>query len=95
MTKRGYAYILASNRNGTLYIGATSDIIRRIDQHKQKVVEGFTKKYDVSKLVWYESHDTIESASFREKQMKKWNRLWKLREIEEMNPEWNDLSEDF
>ena len=64
-------------------------------EHKQKVVEGFTKKYGVSKLVWYEIHDTIESAIEREKQMKKWKRLWKLREIEEMNPEWRDLSDEF
>jgi putative endonuclease len=95
MTKQGYVYILASNRNGTLYIGVTSDLVRRIDEHKGKVTEGFTKKYGVTKLVWYEMHDTVESAILREKQMKKWNRLWKLREIEELNPVWRDLSDDF
>ena len=95
MKKGGYVYILANDRNGTIYIGVTSDLVRRITEHKQKVVEGFTKKYDVSKLVWYEVHDTIESAIEREKLMKKWKRLWKLGEIEEMNPEWWDLSNEF
>ncbi len=95
MVKGGYVYILASDRNGTLYIGVTSDLIRRIDEHKDKVVEGFTKKYGVSKLVWFEEHDTVESAILREKQMKKWNRLWKLREKEELNPYWKDLSDEF
>ncbi|HMS30960.1 MAG TPA: GIY-YIG nuclease family protein [Candidatus Saccharibacteria bacterium] len=95
MKKGGYVYILANDRNGTIYIGVTSHLVRRITEHKQKVVEGFTKKYGVSKLVWYEIHDTIESAIEREKQMKKWKRLWKLREIEEMNPEWRDLSDEF
>jgi putative endonuclease len=95
MKKIGYVYILASDRNGTLYIGVTSNLIKRIDQHKQKEVDGFTMKYSISKLVWYEQHDTIESAILREKQMKKWKRLWKLREIEEMNSGWEDLSDDF
>lgn len=94
MTKRGYVYILASNRNGTLYIGVTSDLVKRIDQHKQKTVEGFTKDYNVTKLVWYMVCDDIESAIISEKQMKKWNRLCKLREIEELNPEWRDLSDN-
>ena len=95
MAKRGYVYILASGHNGTLYIGVTSNLVKRIDQHKQKVIEGFTKDYNVTRLVWYEIHDTIESAILREKQMKKWKRLWKLRKIEELNPEWKDLSDDF
>lgn len=95
MTKRGYVYILASNRNGTLYVGVTSDLVRRIDQHKQKVVEGFTKDYNVTRSVWYQVCDDIESAIIREKQMKRWKRLWKLREIEELNPDWRDLSNDF
>ena len=86
MTKRGYVYILASTRNGTLYTGVTSDLVRRIDEHKKKVVDGFTKDYGVTRLVWYQTCDTIESAILREKQMKKWKRLWKLREIEELNP---------
>ena len=95
MNKRGYVYILASDRNGTLYIGVTSDLIKRIGQHKQKAVEGFTKDYNVTKLVWYLVCDDIESAIIREKHIKRWNRLWKLREIEELNPEWKDLSVDF
>jgi putative endonuclease len=95
MNKRGYVYILASNQNGTLYIGVTSDLVKRIDQHKQKTIEGFTKDYNVTRLVWYLVCDDIESAILREKQMKKWNRLWKLRVIEELNPEWNDLADEF
>ena len=95
MNKGGYVYILASNRNGTLYIGVTSDLIRRITEHKQKLTAGFTKDYNVTKLIWYETHDTIESAIYREKQMKKWKRLWKLREIEELNPDWKDLADEF
>ena len=95
MRKNGYVYIHASKKNGTLYIGVTSDLIKRIAQHKLKSVEGFTKQYAVDTLVWYEAHDTIESAILREKQIKKWKRLWKIREIEELNPEWRDLSDDF
>jgi putative endonuclease len=95
MNKQGYVYILASNQNGTLYIGVTSDLVKRIDQHKQKTIEGFTKDYNVTRLVWYLVCDDIESAILREKQMKKWNRLWKLRVIEELNPEWNDLADEF
>lgn len=73
----------------------TSDLVRRIDQHKMKTIEGFTKDYGVTKLVWYQVCDDIESAILCEKQMKKWKRLWKLREIEEFNPQWRDLSDDF
>lgn len=85
---------MASGRNGTLYIGVTSDLIKRIYEHKQGFVDGFTKDHDVKMLVYYEIHDSIEDAILREKQMKKWNRLWKLRVIEEMNPEWKDLYND-
>ena len=92
--KGGYVYILASKRNGTLYIGVTSDIVRRVWEHKESLVAGFTKKYDIKSLVWHESHDTIESAILREKQLKKWERTWKLRLIEKENPEWRDLYED-
>ena len=95
MVKGGYVYILASDRNGTLYIGVTSDLSRRIDEHKKKLVDGFTKDYGVTQLVWYETHDTIEFAILRDKQMKKWKRLWKLREIEEKNPNWKDLADKF
>ncbi|HMS31200.1 MAG TPA: GIY-YIG nuclease family protein [Candidatus Saccharibacteria bacterium] len=95
MKKGGYVYILASDRNGTLYVGVTSNLVKRVGEHKEKVVEGFTKMYGVSKLVWYEEHETIESAILRERQLKKWDRLWKLREIEDTNPDWIDLSVEF
>jgi len=83
-------YILASERNGTLYIGATSDLVKRVWQHKNDFVEGFTKRYDVHRLVWYELHETMESAITREKALKNWKRSWKLRLIEASNPEWLD-----
>ena len=91
--KQPAVYILASQRNGTLYIGVTSDLVQRVWQHKNDVVEGFTKEYGVHMLVWYELHEDMESAIIREKRLKKWNRSWKLRLIEEMNPDWNDLYE--
>lgn len=84
-------YILASQRNGTLYIGVTSNLAQRIYQHKAHLAQGFTERYDVSRLVWYELHETMKSAITREKQLKKWNRQWKLRLIEENNPTWRDL----
>jgi len=84
-------YILASKRNGTLYIGVTSDPIKRIWEHKNNVVEGFTKEHNVHLLVWYELHESMESAIRREKALKEWKRAWKLRLIEGENPEWNDL----
>jgi len=87
-------YILASKRNGTLYIGVTSGLAKRIGEHKNKFVEGFTKRYDVEKLVYYEAHDSAEAAIQREKQLKKWNRAWKLHLIEGMNPEWRDLYDE-
>jgi len=87
-------YILASDRNGTLYTGVTSDLARRIWEHKNGSKEGFTKRYDVHSLVWYEQHETMESAITREKTIKKWERAWKLRLIEESNPEWRDLYPD-
>jgi putative endonuclease len=89
--KQPAVYILASQRNGTLYIGVTSDLVQRVWQHKDDVVEGFTKKYAVHSLVYYELHDDMENAILREKRIKKWNRAWKLRLIEEKNPDWNDL----
>ena len=84
-----YVYILASKRNGTLYI--TGNLIKRIYEHKNNLVEGFTKKYKIHLLVYYESTNDVRSALSREKQLKKWNRRWKLRIIEEFNPEWKDL----
>ena len=91
MEKHFYVYILASDRNGTLYNGVTSNLIQRIWQYREKQVEGFSKKYNVQKLVWFEQHENAESAIAREKQIKKWNRDWKIRLIEETNPYWNDL----
>ncbi|MBI4764504.1 MAG: GIY-YIG nuclease family protein [Deltaproteobacteria bacterium] len=84
-------YILASQRNGTLYIGVTSDLVKRVWQHRNNLIEGFTKRYGVHILVWYESHETLESAITREKNIKKWNREWKLSLIEKSNPLWQDL----
>jgi putative endonuclease len=89
--KQPTVYILASQRNGTLYIGVTSDLVQRVWQHKNDLVEGFTNKYGVHSLVYFELHDDMENAILREKRLKKWNRAWKLRLIEEKNPEWNDL----
>jgi len=89
--KEYFIYILASGKNGTLYIGVTSDLKRRIWQHKNKLAKGFTQKYSVDKLVWFERTSDINSAITREKQIKKWNRAWKLGLIEENNPAWKDL----
>ena len=88
-------YILASGRNGTLYIGVTSSLEDRVSLHKQDLVEGFTKRYGVHHLVYYEMHATMPEAIRREKQLKKWNRAWKIRLIEQMNPEWVDLFDEF
>ena len=89
--KQPAVYILASRYQGTLYIGVTSDLVARTWQHRSHVVDGFTKRYDATRLVWYEQHDSMESAILREKQLKKWNRAWKIRLIETMNPPWKDL----
>lgn len=91
MSKLPCVYLLASKRNGTLYVGVTSDLIKRIWEHKNHVVEGFTKKYGVELLVWYEVHETMDSAIRREKAIKEWKRAWKLRLIEKSNPKWVDL----
>ena len=91
MNKRPAVYILASKRNGTLYIGVTSDLVKRVWEHKNNVVEGFTKRYGVHQLVWYDLHENMESAIKREKQLKEWNRQWKLELIEDTNPNWQDL----
>jgi putative endonuclease len=87
-------YILASRRNGTLYIGVTSDLAQRVSLHRQDLIEGFTKKYRVHRLVYYEMHTTMDAAILREKQLKEWRRLWKIRLIESMNPEWVDLFDE-
>jgi putative endonuclease len=91
MTKKPSVYILASKRNGTLYIGVTSDLAKRVWRHKMDAVEGFSKKYKVHILVYYELHQTMRAAILREKQLKKWNRKWKIKLIEEENPDWHDL----
>ena len=91
MEKRGYVYIMASGRNGTLYIGVTSDLVKRVWEHRNGVVPGFTRKHGCKLLVWYEAHDGLQEARLREVQMKKWKRLWKLSTIEQRNPEWQDL----
>ncbi|WP_326860041.1 GIY-YIG nuclease family protein [Noviherbaspirillum sp.] len=90
-----YVYILASQRNGTLYIGVTRDLVKRTWQHKSDIVESFTSRYAVHLLVWYEVHASIGAAITREKQLKKWNRDWKLRLIEETNPTWQDRYYEF
>lgn len=86
-------YIMASDRNGTLYVGVTSNVLGRVWQHKNKVVPGFTSEHNVNRLVYCETHDNFQSAVRREKQVKKWNRKWKLELIESTNPEWADLSD--
>ena len=92
--KNYYVYILSNKRNGTLYVGVTSDLVKRIYEHKNDLSEGFSKKYQTHTLVYYERHQSIEEAILREKQIKKWNRSWKIRLIEETNPEWTDLYQD-
>ena len=91
MEKQYYVYILASKKNGTLYIGVTNNLLRRVYEHKNDSIDGFTRKYGVHKLVYYEIADDIESAIIREKRLKKWKREWKIEMIEKCNPEWNDL----
>ena len=88
-----YVYILASRRNGTLYIGMTDNLIQRVWMHRNNVVPGFTKAYGVKMLVWHEQHETRAEALTRERQMKRWNRKWKLQIIERSNPRWSDLYE--
>jgi putative endonuclease len=89
-----YVYIVASRRNGTLYTGMTDNLLQRIWQHKNNVFPGFTKRYGVKMVVWYEQHDTREAALRRERQIKKWNRSWKLQLIERTNPTWRDLYDE-
>ena len=91
MQKYSYIYILASQRNGTLYVGITSDLLKRVWQHKNKVFGGFTEKYGVDKLVYYEIYENISDAINREKKLKKWDRKWKINLIEKDNPNWLDL----
>ena len=92
--KQPCVYILASERNGTLYVGVTSNLVKRVWEHKSDLVGGFTKRYGVHTLVWYEGHETMESAIAREKAIKEWRRAWKLELVEERNPAWRDLYEE-
>ena len=91
MNRQPAVYVLASKRNGTLYLGVTSDLVKRIWEHKSDLVEGFTKRYGIHQLVWYELHDSMQSAIEREKRLKEWKRGWKVRLIERTNPNWEDL----
>ena len=89
--KMYFVYIMANQKNGTLYIGVTGDLLKRVYEHKHNMVKGFTKQYSLHRLVYYEATESIHSAIEREKQLKKWNRQWKIRLIEKMNPRWQDL----
>ncbi len=89
-----YVYIVASKKDGTIYVGVTNDLIRRIGEHKQSLIEGFSKKYATKYLVYFERHNDIEQAIIREKQIKKWNRSWKVELIQKENPHWKDLYEE-
>ncbi len=91
MEKRGYVYIMASRPNGTLYLGVTGDLLKRAWEHREGVVDDFSKRYGCKLLVWFEVHDRIDNAIVREKQMKEWRRAWKIRQIVEKNPDWHDL----
>ena len=93
--KASYVYMLASECYGTLYIGVTSDLVKRVWQHREGLADGFTKKHHVKRLVWFEAHEDIIAAITREKQLKKWNRAWKIGLIQAENPDWRDLYEDF
>jgi len=94
MDRQPCVYILASDRNGTLYVGVTSNLVGRTWQHREHAIGGFTERYDVVRLVWYEMHDTMESAILREKRIKKWRRAWKVQLIDQGNPSWRDLWPD-
>ncbi len=91
MDRQHAVYILASKRNGTLYTGVSSDLVKRVWEHKNDMVEGFTKRYSVHRLVWFELHENMESAILKEKRVKEWKRKWKIQLIESKNPNWQDL----
>ncbi|MCW6531543.1 MULTISPECIES: GIY-YIG nuclease family protein [Sphingomonas] len=95
MDRQPAVYIVASDRNGTIYVGVTSNLLGRIYQHRSGEIEGFTERYHVKRLVWFELHERMESAILREKQLKNWRRAWKLALVEKDNPTWRDLAEDF
>lgn len=94
MTKQYYVYILAKARNSTFYVGMTSDLRKRVWEHKNEIADGFTQKYKIKTLVYYEVFEDPENAIKREKRLKKWNRTWKMRVIEDMNPDWKDLYDE-
>jgi putative endonuclease len=94
MDKSSYVYILASEAYGNLYVGVTSNLVKRVWEHQEGFVDGFTKKYAIKRLVWFEVHDSILAAITREKQIKKWNRDWKVNLIQSLNPQWRDLYAD-
>lgn len=94
MDKSFYVYIMTNKRYGTFYIGMTSNLLKRIWEHRNKVIEGFTKTHDLKRLVYYEPHENAENAIKREKRLKKWNRQWKIELIEKNNPDWRDLYEN-
>ena len=91
MEKPGYVYIMANRKNGTIYIGVTSDLTKRVWEHREGLIAGFTKRYGCKQLIWYEAFEDLEQARLRELQMKEWKRAWKIRLIEEQNLDWNDL----
>ncbi len=94
MRKRGYVYFLASRKNGTLYVGVTSNLTLRVEQHKQGTASAFTRRYGVNRLVYFEEHELITDAIQRESNIKHWPRAWKVHLIESVNPSWNDLTEE-
>jgi putative endonuclease len=91
MDEQAYVYIIASARNGTIYIGSTNDLVRRVWEHREGIIPGFTKQHGCKMLVWYEPHGSLESARVQEFRMKDWHRQWKIRQIEGLNPDWADL----
>ena len=91
MERVAYVYIMASQRNGTIYVGSTDNLVRRAWEHRNGIMKGFTQEHRCVLLVWHEQHSSLESARLRERRMKEWKRAWKLREIEGLNPEWEDL----
>jgi putative endonuclease len=94
MERQPCVYLLASKRHGTLYVGVTSSLVKRVWEHKQHAVAGFTSKYHVTRLVWYESHESMYAAIQREKSIKRWRREWKISLVESSNPEWKDLADE-
>ncbi len=94
MKENFYVYIMANREYGTIYVGVTSDLRKRVYEHKNEIIEGFTSKYHLHKLVYYEVHDSAESAILQEKRLKRWKREWKIQLIEKQNPQWKDLTEE-